>query len=100
MTWAGGLAATIAWAEMASWESTRASTARRSEQLGQRPALVEELERPALAIDGVPVGDGHGMIDRMGNVLGPDRAVGRVLAAAVAGAVDLSAANAAAGQQH
>src|SRR6516165_10139069 len=69
-----------------------------SEQLGERPAFIEQVERAAFAVDGAEVVDAHGVIDGVGDVLGADDIVERVFRSAIAGAVDLAAADAAAGQ--
>src|SRR4051794_31618103 len=70
-----------------------------SEEVEDRFAFSEKTVRAALPVSGFEVDDAHRVIDGPGHVRRRDLAVGRVLAALVAGAVGLPAADAAAGQQ-
>src|SRR4051794_13286853 len=68
------------------------------EERRQRDAVADAV-RPPLAVVHLRVrADAQGVVDRRQHVLGADRAVGRVGADAVAPAVDLAAADAAAGE--
>ena len=68
-------------------------------QLGERSAFLHQMERPAFAVGGVEVVDAHRVEDGPGDVFGSHTIVSRVSGAAVAGAVDLTAPDAAAGHE-
>src|SRR5262245_54713409 len=70
-----------------------------SKQLRNHPPIVHQPKRLPFAVDGGPVSHAHGVEDGPGNVLGADGVVRGVLGAAVAGAVDAPALDAAAGEE-